>query len=140
MEVRRNVAIVSGGHMNLSLYLGYHFNIIDCYLGVCPEDRYMFFRFAGGISELARRARRADLLDEVLSRHGFAVERARDLVVARLNSVTPAVMKSRLQMIGRLIGFTRQLDILLRNQDITRRMVDGFMACSPSPSPSSSVF
>jgi pyruvate,water dikinase len=133
MEVKRNLAIVSGRYMNLSLYLGYHFNIIDCYLGDFPEDSYMLFRFAGGASELTRRARRADLLDKILSGHGFAVERAGDLVLARLHGVSPAEVKSRLQMTGRLIGFTRQLDVLLRNEDITRRMVDGFMSGSRDP-------
>jgi pyruvate,water dikinase len=133
MMVRRNLAIVSGNHMNLSLYLGYHFNIIDCYLGESPEDSYMFFRFSGGASELTRRVRRADLLDRILSRYGFAVERTADLVLARLHGVSPAGMKRRLQMTGRLIGFTRQLDILLRNEDITRRMVDAFMAGNSDP-------
>jgi pyruvate,water dikinase len=133
MEVRRNLAIVSSRHMNLSLYLGYHFNIIDCYLGDCPEDSYMLFRFAGGVSELTRRARRADLLDQILSSHGFAVECAGDLVLARLHGVSPAAMERQLQMTGRLIGFTRQLDVLLRNEDITRRMVEGFMAGSEDP-------
>jgi pyruvate,water dikinase len=133
MEVRRNLAIVSGRYMNLSLYLGYHFNIIDCYLGDFPEDSYMLFRFAGGVSELTRRARRADLLDKILSGHGFAVERAGDLVLARLHGVSPAEVKNRLQMTGRLIGFTRQLDVLLRNEDITRKMVDGFMSGGRDP-------
>jgi pyruvate,water dikinase len=133
MAVRRNLAIVSGNHMNLSLYLGYHFNIIDCYVGDSPEDSYMFFRFAGGASEMTRRSRRADLLDRILSRYGFAVERTGDLVLARLHGVSPPGMKLRLQMTGRLIGFTRQLDILLRNEDITRRMVDAFMAGSSDP-------
>jgi len=133
MEVRRNLAIVSGRHMNLNLYLGYHFNIIDCYLGENPEDSYMLFRFVGGISELTRRARRADLLNEILTRHGFAVQRTGDLVIARLHGVSPAIMKRRLQMAGRLIGFTRQLDVLLRSDDITQRLVDGFMAGGVDP-------
>jgi pyruvate,water dikinase len=133
MDVKRNLAIVSGQHMNLSLYLGYHFNVIDCYLGDSPEDSYMFFRFAGGVSELTRRARRADLLDRILSKYGFAVERAGDLVLARLRGISSADMKSRLQMTGRLIGFTRQLDVLLRNEDIIQRMVDAFLAGGSDP-------
>ncbi len=132
-EIQNNLAIVTGCHMNLSLYLGYHFNIIDCYLGDSPEDSYMLFRFTGGVSELTRRARRADLLDRILSRYGFAVERAGDLVLARLHGVSAAEMKRRLQMVGRLIGFTRQLDVLLRDEGIVQRLVDGFMAGSVNP-------
>jgi pyruvate,water dikinase len=133
MQVRRNLAIVSDRYMNLNLFLGYHFNVIDCYLGDCPEDSYMLFRFVGGVSELARRARRADLLDKILCRYGFAVERAGDLVLARLQGVSAEDMNGRLRMMGRLIGFTRQLDVLLRGEDIIRKMVDGFMAGSSDP-------
>jgi len=130
-EVRRNLAIVSARYMNLSLFLGYHFNIIDCYLGDRPEDSYMLFRFAGGVSELARRARRVDLLERILTRQGFAVERSRDLVIARLNGVPAGTMVRRLRMTGRLIGYTRQLDVLLRNDDVTLAMAEEFLARIP---------
>jgi pyruvate,water dikinase len=133
VQARRNLAIVSNRYMNLNLYLGYHFNVVDCYLGDCPEDSYMLFRFVGGVSELTRRERRADLLDKILSRCGFTVERAGDLVLARLHGVSAEDMTSRLRMMGRLIGFTRQLDVLLRNEEIIRMMVDGFMAGSNDP-------
>lgn len=133
LQVRRNLAIVSDRHMNLNLYLGYHFNVIDCYLGDSPEDSYMLFRFVGGVSEIARRVRRAELLDKILCRYGFAVECAGDLVLARLHGVSAEDMKRRLQMIGRLIGFTRQLDVLLHNEDIIQKMVDCFMDGSIDP-------
>jgi pyruvate,water dikinase len=130
-EVRRNLAIVSARYMNLSLFLGYHFNVIDCCLGDRPEDSYMLFRFAGGVSELARRARRAELLDRILTRQGFAVERSGDLVIARLNGIPAGTMERRLRMTGRLIGYTRQLDVLLRNDDVTRTMAEEFLARIP---------
>jgi pyruvate,water dikinase len=130
-EIRRNLAIVSARYMNLSLFLGYHFNVIDCYLGDRPEDSYILFRFAGGVSELTRRARRAELLDRILTRQGFAVERSEDLVIARLNGIPAGTMERRLRMTGRLIGYTRQLDVLLRNDDVTRMMVEEFLARTP---------
>jgi len=132
-EVRRNLAIVSDRYMNLSLFLGYHFNVIDCYLGEGPEDSYMLFRFVGGISEAARRERRAGLLEEILSHHGFAVERTGDLVIARLAGVSAQDMELQLRMTGRLIGFTRQLDVLLRSEEIVRRLVDAFVAGGKDP-------
>jgi pyruvate,water dikinase len=130
-EVRCNLAIVSARYMNLSLFLGYHFNVIDCYLGDRPEDSYILFRFAGGVSELARRARRAELLEQILTRQGFAVERAGDLVIARLNGIPAGTMERRLQMTGHLIGYTRQLDVLLRNDDVTRTKAEDFLARIP---------
>jgi pyruvate,water dikinase len=86
--VERNLAIISGNYLNLSLRLGYHFNVIDAYLGQGEEDSYLLFRFVGGVTELTRRERRAALLCEVLSRYDFAVDRTGDLVVARLNSAS----------------------------------------------------
>jgi pyruvate, water dikinase len=130
-EVRRNLAIVSTRYMNLSLFLGYHFNVIDCYLGDRPEDSYILFRFVGGVSELARRARRAELLERILTRQGFAVERSADLIIARLNGIPPATMEHRLWMTGRLIGYTRQLDVLLHNDAATRTMAEEFLARIP---------
>jgi len=93
----------------------------------------MLFRFAGGVSELTRRARRADLLDKILCSYGFTVERAGDLVLARLHGVSPADMDLRLKMIGRLIGFTRQLDVMLRDEATKQKMVESFMAGSIDP-------
>jgi pyruvate,water dikinase len=80
---------------------------------------------------LTRRARRAELLDRILTRQGFAVERSEDLVIARLNGIPAGTMEHRLRMTGRLIGYTRQLDVLLRNDDVTRMMVEEFLARTP---------
>jgi pyruvate,water dikinase len=132
-EVRRNLAIVSARYMNLSLFLGYHFNVIDCYLGDRPDDSYILFRFAGGVSELARRARRAELLERILTRQGFGVERSGDLVIARLNGIPAGTMEGLLRMTGRLIGYTRQLDVLLHDDHVTLTMAEEFLAQIPSP-------
>jgi hypothetical protein len=60
------------------------------------------------------------------------VERSEDLVIARLNGIPPGTMERRLRMTGRLIGYTRQLDVLLRNDDVTRTMAEEFLARTPS--------
>jgi pyruvate, water dikinase len=133
VEVDRNLAIVSAGYLNLSLRLGYHFNVIDCYLGEGQEDSHLRFRFVGGVTEMARRKRRAALLCEILSHYDFAVERSGDLAIARLNAASREVVEQRLADIGRLVGYTRQLDILLRDEETTSRLVEKFLAggCSP---------
>jgi len=120
----QNLAIVSGEYLHLSLRLGYHFNIVDTYLGDAPADNYIYFRFAGGVTELARRTRRAALLKRILERHGFVAEGRGDLVVGRIKGLGPEAMTERLRMVGRLIGFTRQLDIHLK----TDRLVDDYVA------------
>jgi len=123
----QNLALVSGEYVHLSLKLGYHFNIVDCYLTEARNDNFIYFRFAGGVTEMTRRSRRATLLRTILDKHDFVVEGRGDLVIGRIKKVSLGTMVERLRMIGRLIGFTRQLDILLKDDSLVDICVDNFM-------------
>ena len=125
--VRRNVAIIGANYLNLNLRLGYHFNVVDCYLGEDPEDSYIFFRFIGGVTEAARRARRARLLAAILAKQEFKTDLAGELVIGRLQGVPQTVCEERLRMVGRLIGYSRQLDISLRDDLLVDRLVEAFL-------------
>ncbi|MGE5345586.1 MAG: PEP/pyruvate-binding domain-containing protein [Acidithiobacillales bacterium] len=120
-----NVAIVATDYLNLSLRLGYHFNIVESFLSESRNDNYIYFRFTGGVTEMTRRARRATLLRRILAEHDFIVEGSGDLVIGRVKKIPFEGMVERLRMIGRLIGYTRQLDILLRDD----RSVERFVRC-----------
>jgi pyruvate, water dikinase len=109
-----NLAIVSKEYLNLSLRLGYHFNMIDVTLTDDAERNYIYFRFFGGVTDITRRSRRAKFLSQIMSKNDFAVESKGDLIIARIKKITREIMKEKLCLIGRLIGFTRQLDVLLR--------------------------
>ncbi len=122
-----NVAIVAADYLNLSLRLGYHFNIVESFLSESRSDNYIYFRFTGGVTEMTRRARRAVLLRQILTAHDFVVGGAGDLVIGRVKKIPCDAMVDRLRMIGRLIGFTRQLDILLRDDGLVDRFVSSFM-------------
>jgi len=123
----QNLAIVSGQYLNLSLKLGYHFNIVDCYLTETRNDNFIYFRFAGGVTGLDRRSRRAVVLKSILEKHDFVVEGKADLVIARIKKVSFETMTDRLEMIGRLIGFTRQLDIFLRDDGLVEKCIECFL-------------
>lgn len=125
---QQNLAIISDRYLHLNLKLGYHFNIVDCYLAESSNDNFIYFRFAGGVTEVGRRIRRAQLLSAILEKHDFLVERKGDLVVGRIKKLLPEEMEDRLCMIGRLIGFTRQLDISLRDDAAVEYCVSRFMA------------
>jgi pyruvate, water dikinase len=125
--VRRNVALVSADYLNLNLRVGYHFNVVDSYLSPNPEDSYVFFRFVGGVTDVTRRTRRARLLAEILKPQGFKTELSGELIVGRLQGVPQPLCEDRLRMVGRLIGFSRQLDILLRDDETVDRLVDAFL-------------
>ncbi|MBI4765171.1 MAG: pyruvate, water dikinase [Deltaproteobacteria bacterium] len=122
-----NLAIVSREYLNLNLNLGYHFNLID---GNMSEDRnsnYIYFRFFGGVTETNRRTRRVKLLAQILEINDFAVESKGELITARIKKVEQALMGEKFRLIGRLIGFTRQLDVLLRNEKDIDFFADKFL-------------
>jgi CheY-like chemotaxis protein len=127
----QNLAIVSGEYLHLSLRLGYHFNIVDAHLGDTVADNYIYFRFAGGVTELTRRSRRAALLKQILEDNGFVTEGREDLVIGRVKGLPPDIMADRMSMIGRLIGFTRQLDVFLRSDGLVDEYVERFLGRGP---------
>ena len=121
-----NVAVVSEDYLNLSLRLGYHFNIVDAFLSESRHDNTVYFRCAGGVTEMTRRTRRAALLKEILEAYDFVTEGSGDLVIGRLGKMPYDATAERLRMVGRLIGFTRQLDVLLRDDRIVGQLAKSF--------------
>ncbi|GAB4334207.1 MAG: PEP/pyruvate-binding domain-containing protein [Candidatus Abyssubacteria bacterium] len=122
--VGKNLAVISDNYANLSLRLGYHFNVIDAYVSDNINDNYIYFRFVGGVTEEERRYRRGLLIQQVLEKYDFKVVLKGDLVVARLKKRAQAEMLNVLVMLGRLIGFTRQLD----TEMISDRSVERYVA------------
>jgi pyruvate,water dikinase len=122
-----NLALVSANYLNLNLKLGYHFNTVDCFLSEQRNSNFIHFRFAGGVTEMTRRERRAEILQRILEQHGFLVERKGDLVIGSVKKISQDAMVERMQMIGRLIGYTRQLDIALRDRGRVEQLINGFM-------------
>ncbi len=109
----RNLAIAARTYCNVSLRLGYHFNVIDSFLGEDPGQNYVYYRFVGGFADPVRRSRRVELIRRVLEARDFKVEVRGDLLTARFKIGTPAELSSVLARLGLLTGFTRQLDLSL---------------------------
>jgi pyruvate,water dikinase len=122
-----NLALVTKDYLNLHLRLGYHINLIDARILPGTERNHVYFRFVGGVTDITRRSRRAQLLAEILSRHDFRVEVRGDLVIARTGDRPEGEMKTILSMLGCLVAFTRQLDIELRSDDRVEDFVRHFM-------------
>jgi pyruvate,water dikinase len=122
----QNLAVVTAHYANISLRLGYHFNVIDTYVSESVDDNYVYFRFVGGVTETERRHLRAVLLKEILQRLDFNVTVNADLVVARLKKLGAKELESVLTEIGRLIGFTRQLDTQMVSEDSVGQGVQAF--------------
>lgn len=106
-----NLAIIADNYCNLSLRLGYHFNIIDCYLSDESDDNHVYFRFVGGFAEAGKRERRAVMISQVLAGLHFKVEVKGDLVLGKVKMLERAHLESILVHLGELVAFTRQLDV-----------------------------
>ncbi|MEJ2155406.1 MAG: PEP/pyruvate-binding domain-containing protein [Desulfobacteraceae bacterium] len=118
-EIGQNLAVLSKQYVNISLRLGYHFNMIDAYIDDTPNNNYAYFRFFGGVTDRMRRSRRAQFLAEVLRQNDFIVDLKGDFVVARVKKLTARRMKQKLYVLGVLVGFSRQLDVrMLSDQHI----------------------
>ncbi|MGE4551938.1 MAG: PEP-utilizing enzyme, partial [Desulfovibrionaceae bacterium] len=125
--VARNLAVISREYVNLHLRLGYHFTVVDAFLGPTVNDNVIFFRFMGGVTDLTRRSRRAALVAAVLERDDFVVETRGDMVTGRAKKHPTRIMLDKLFMLGGLIGYTRQLDARLASGEDVQRHLDDFL-------------
>jgi pyruvate,water dikinase len=123
----RSYAIISGHYANFSSRLGYHFSIVDAFVGGQENENYISFRFKGGAAALEKRTRRAQFLREVLERLGFWVDQKADLINARVKRLPRREMLDQLKMLGRLMGCSRQLDVTMVNDRMVGHYVDLFL-------------
>ena len=128
-----NLAIVAENYCNLSLRLGYHFNVIDSYLSADPDDNYIYFRFVGGFAEREKRTRRATLIATILNSLLFKVEQQGDLVIGKVKMLDQDHMADILVRLGELIGFTRQLDVQMVDPQTTEKFFAQFLDRARQP-------
>lgn len=126
--VGRNLAVVSKEYANISLRLGYHFNMIDAYVSENTNDNYAYFRFLGGVTSIERRSRRAKLLADILAENDFRTEVRGDLVVARIKKLDIEGMNKVMHLLGILVAYSRQLDIKMLNEHAVSRSMEDFNA------------
>ncbi|WP_373497892.1 PEP/pyruvate-binding domain-containing protein [Desulfococcus sp.] len=124
----RSYAILSDKYLNFSSRVGYHYSILDTYCGKSAMLNYINFQFKGGAADDLRRNRRARLIRNILEVNGFLVEVQGDRVNARFAKQPQAVIAERLEMLGRLLIFTRQMDMLMENETMLERLTESFLS------------
>ncbi len=123
----KSYAIISDKYLNFSSRIGYHFATIDTYCGLKPNKNYISFRFKGGAADYVRRTRRVKAIARILKNLGFAVDVKEDLLNARIKKHEQGIIKEKLDMLGRLNQFTRQMDMLMTNESSVDCVVQAFM-------------
>ncbi len=124
--IGQNLALISKSYAHISLRLGYHFNMIDAFVSDDDNSNYIYFRFMGGVTDMTKRSRRAQFLADVLAKNDFRVEVHGDLVVARIKKLSMERIKRRLNLVGVLVAFSRQLDVQMVNDQQISLYADQF--------------
>jgi pyruvate, water dikinase len=122
-----NVAVISREYVNMSIRFGYHFNMVDCYCSEKARNNHIYFRFAGGATDLTKRSRRLELLALILKEYGFNIKIKGDLLIARLAGLSQVEMEAVLDQTGRLIAYARQLDATLHDDTTVDRYAKNFL-------------
>lgn len=123
----RSFAIISRNYMNFSIRLGYHFSMVEAFAGDTLNDNYIRFFFKGGGAVRDRRLRRVRLISEILKLMDFAVKMTEDVIDASLLKFPGETIERRLEVMGKLTAFTKQLDMAMFNDDITNWYRDEFV-------------
>jgi pyruvate, water dikinase len=122
----KNFAIITDDYLNLSNRLGFHFATIESLLAG-PGDSYVSFTFYGGGAELPRRMRRVRFLARVLEKFGFRVELKEDSITARIDGYDAEALEERLEMLGRLMMVSKQMDMIMLSEDAVDQFYDEFI-------------
>ncbi len=120
-------AVIAGHYLNFNSRLGYHFTTIDSFCGPELNDNYIIFYFKGGAADIGRRSRRALMIARILKKLEFKVEQKADMVRGELKKYQEDILLEKLDLIGRLLGSVRLLDMHLSDERQVDWYVEEFM-------------
>ncbi len=123
----RSYLLVANEYMNLNSRLAYHFSLVDACLSDNPSNNYISFRFAGGGAVRQRRNLRACFLEDCLTHYGFVVDRRGDLVNAWFKRAPAEDTEDNLDILGRLMACSCQLDMYMSGHEAMQWYVEQFL-------------
>jgi pyruvate, water dikinase len=123
----RSYAIISDHYLNFSSRIGYHYSVLDSYCGETVNKNYITFSFKGGAANEVRRNRRARSIASIFQSMDFMVEQREDRVDARFYKYERSVTETKLDLIGRMLQFTRQMDMLMQSEASVEAVARSFL-------------
>ena len=123
-----SLAILARQYMNFSLCLGYHASTIEAYVGEPRRCNYLRFHYEGGAASVERRVRRLRLISGILTKLGFEVTITGDLLDGRKTGEDEACCLKLLEILGRLEVFTKQMDMVMTDDEVVYGYIDDFLA------------
>jgi pyruvate, water dikinase len=109
-------ALFSQDYLNLSVHFGYHFVVVDCLCSPTSSLNYLSIHFKGGGAAPENKRLRVEFVARILKQHGFEVRLTGDVLDARLDPLPSASLEEKLDMVGRLLGCTRLLDMIIADE------------------------
>ena len=123
----RSYAIISDKYLNFSSRVGYHYSILDSYCGPSDNMNYITFSFKGGAADDTRRNRRVRAIGLILKALDFVVDVNGDRVDARFQKYKCSLIEEKLDHLGRLLLFTRQMDMLMHSETSVEALSKNFL-------------
>ncbi|MEW6067146.1 MAG: PEP/pyruvate-binding domain-containing protein [Nitrospirota bacterium] len=123
----KSFAILSRNYVNFSVRLGYHFSMIEAYAGDNINDNYIKFFFKGGGAAHDRRLRRVRLITEILKKMDFRISVKEDVIDAILTKYKMSTIEEKLDVMGKLTAYTKQLDMVMYNDAVTDMYIQQFI-------------
>lgn len=123
----KSYLLVAAEYMNLNSRLAYHYSLVDACVSDNPAHNYIAFRFAGGGATRYRRNLRACFIEACLQHYGFVVDRRGDLVNAWFKKAPAEDTENRLDILGRLMACSGQLDMYMTSREVMQWYVRQFL-------------
>ncbi len=123
----RSYAIISDRYINFSSRVGYHYSVLDSYCSETINKNYITFSFQGGAADDVRRNRRARSIAAMLKGLDFSVKVKGDNVNSSYQKQELPLIEEKLELIGRLLLFTRQMDMLMGSEASVEDMAKVFL-------------
>ncbi|MBF0411274.1 MAG: phosphoenolpyruvate synthase [Desulfamplus sp.] len=124
----RSYAIIADKYLNFSSRVGYHYSVVDAYCGETINKNYITFSFKGGAADDIRKNRRVRAIALILEQIDFTVAVKEDKVDARLQKYPCSFIQNRLDTLGKLLIFTRQMDMLMTTEKSIKWVADNFLS------------
>ena len=120
----KNFFIISDNYMILQARYGYHFCTVESLAGANNHENFVSFQFKGGAADRQRRRLRARMVADLLEQHGFRADVKDDSLFAVAENFSAADILQKTRMIGYLLIHTRQVDMIMLEQDRATAMKD----------------
>ncbi len=119
-------AVLGSNYVNINMRFGYHFTLVDT---MCDNDaakNYCQLRFAGGGGGFSGRSLRIEYVEAILEESGFQVIPKGDLLDARLQHLAAEELLQKLEIVGRLLGVTKLMDMRLKDENMVQEQIRAF--------------